>query len=49
MSIELIDYLRDKYNPYNYNYSFSNEKSALKYFTDEAIKIYLDEVNYNFH
>ena len=49
MSIELIDYLRDKYNPDNYNYLSINEKSVFQYFISEAIKIYLDEINYNFH
>ena len=47
-SIDLIDYLRDKYNPCNYNYLDTDEESLLKYFIDEVIKIYLDEINYNF-
>ena len=44
MSIELIDYLRDKYNPDNYNYLSINEKSVFQYFISEAITIYLDEI-----
>ena len=49
ISNEIIDYLRNKYNPYYYNYSINNEKSLLNYFIFDTIKLYLDEISYYLH
>ena len=49
ISNELIEFLRDKYTPYNNAYDYGNEESLLKYFIIEDIKLYLDEINNIIH